>query len=510
MTNPTISRRQVLLGTGGFVLGLPLLPSLLTREALANGTPRARPRFVAMATHHGGIWEQNMYPAQSVLTRRQMYAGHEVRAGQLMRAVMGDRAQLSPVLSGPSAQLSAAIVSKMNIINGVDIPFYIAHHTGGHLGNYARNDGNGGDGQAVQAHPRPTIDQIMAWSDSFYPSLDGVRERSMVIGAGRMSYNYANPMQRSGQIQDLTATTSSLQLFNRIFMPQSSGEATRTPVADRVLESYQRLRQSNKRLSAEDRRRLDEHIERIDELQRRLNTRVSCSDVQVPTRDSRTVRNASDFRIRPDSMREFWQLHNDVIVTAFACGTSSIATMHCADTFSMFSGDWHQDIAHQANLPNGMAQRTIADAHQRFFQDVFLDLVTKLQGVEEAPGVSLLDNSLVMWTQESGVRTHDSYAMPIVTAGSASGRLLTGQYLDYRNMNKVKGNEIRQYPGLIYNQWLGNVLEVMGVPKAEFERDGRGGYGYHYIGTHGWYQQPDFYPTSVVNAMGDPLPFLRA
>lgn len=511
MSKTTISRRQVLKGAGGFVLGLPLLPSLLSREALAADTP-FKPRFVALATQHGGIWEQNMYPEFSTLTRKQMFGGHEARAGQLVRAVADGRARISHVLSADASKLTAALVAKMNVIRGVDIPFYIAHHTGGHLGNYARNDGNGGDGKVVQESPMPTIDQIMAWSDAFYPDLAGVRERSMVIGNGRMSYNYSNPGMKTGDIQDIAATTSSLQLFNRIFMPNEGPETMRTPIADRVLENYNRLRQSNKRLSAEDRRRLEEHVERIDELQRRLNTRVSCSDVQIPSKDSRTVRNQPDYRIKPESMSEFWQLHNDVIVTAFTCGTSRIATMNCGDTFSMYSGDWHQEIAHQANLADGNAQRTIADAHQRFFEQVYLDLISKLNAVEEAPGVTLLDNTLVKWTQESGIATHNSYSIPIITAGSACGKLQTGQYVDYRNLGKQKtygeNPNMKDHPGLIYNQWLGNVLDVMGVPKAEYERGGRGGYGVFYIGTHGWYQQPDFYPSPVVNAMGDKLPFV--
>ena len=57
----------------------------------------------------------------------------------------------------------------MNVIAGLDVPFYLAHHTGGHLGNFARNDGNGGDGALAQSNPRRTLDQIMAWSNSFYP-----------------------------------------------------------------------------------------------------------------------------------------------------------------------------------------------------------------------------------------------------------------------------------------------------------------------------------------------------
>ena len=126
--------------------------------------------------------------------------------------------------------------------------------------------------------------------------------------------------------------------------------------------------------------------------------------------------------------------------------------------------------------------------------------------------MTLLDNTLVQWTQESGIATHNSYSIPIITAGAACGKLQTGQYVDYRNMGKQKtygeNAAMKDHPGLIYNQWLGNVLNTMGVPKAEYERAGKGGYGVFYIGTHGWYQQPDFYPDPVANAMGDKLPFV--
>ena len=88
-----------------------------------------------------------------------------------MPTTSGSDTVLSPVLRAPSSALSAALVAKMNVLWGLDVPFYIAHNTGLHLGNYARNDGNGGDGKAVQAFPRPTIDQIMAWSPSFYSNL---------------------------------------------------------------------------------------------------------------------------------------------------------------------------------------------------------------------------------------------------------------------------------------------------------------------------------------------------
>lgn len=511
MRDPLLNRRQLLRGLGGLSLALPLLPSLLPRRAFADELTDNAPRFVAMATHHGGIWSSNMYPAFETLTRSQTYAGHTIRAGDLRRRVEGERALLSPVLSAPASRLTESIVAQMNVVRGLDIPFYIAHHSGGYLGNYARNDGNGGDGQTVQAFPWPTIDQVMAWSPSFYPSLDGVPLRAMVLGEGRMSYNYANPANRSGEIQQINPEHSSLALFNTIFQPNQAPERQRTPIADRVLENYQRLRQSDRRLSAADRQRLDDHIERIHELQRRLNATASCEDVPVPTGDSRVVRNTSGYSFTPQRMTEYWQLTNEVIAAAFACGACCVAVMHCGDTFSTFQGDWHQDVAHQAEQTDGQAQQTIATAHQRFFESVFLDLATKLQ-ITQSGGTSLLDQSLVMWVQESGNVTHNSYSLPVVTAGGAAGYFRTGQYVDYRNLdrgdNLTMVPETGKTPGLIYNQWLANVLMAMGLSPAEYERANNPGYGHMFIGQHGWYQQPDFYPTSVQQVVGQRLPLI--
>jgi hypothetical protein len=508
----TIGRRQFLRGAGGLALALPFLPSLMPRGADADPTKFPK-RFVAMATSHGGIWHRHMFPDRATLTEQRMYAGHTIRAGALRASASGGRASLSPVLSASDTLLTPSRVARMNVLQGIDVPFYLAHHTGGHLGNYARNDGNGSDGKAVQAFPRITIDQLMAWSREFYPSLDGVVQRALVTGAGRMSYNYTNPAAPpAGQmIQDIVPTNSSRARFNELFMPGEQGPQTRTPIADRVLESYNRLRNGDRRLSAEDRRRLDDHIQRLQELQRKVNVQTACGVPEMPTRDAQDVRRQRDYEVDPAKMIDFWQLHNEVMAAALLCGASRIGVMHCAETFSTFEGNWHEQIAHKAELADNAAQGIIRDAHQRFFEGVFMDLVARLD-VEEAPGVNLLDNTLVMWTQESGNITHDSYSIPIVTAGAAGGFFRTGQYVDYRNSAKIKRREANREedtsPGLIYNQWLGNVLQSMGISPAAYEQGGVGGYGHLYIGTERWYLDADFYPDAVQRVMGERLPFI--
>ena len=503
-----VGRRQFLLGAGGAALALPFLPSLVSKDAQAAG-PDTRKRFVAMATRHGGIWPEHMYPDSSLLMGGGNYAGHDVRWGTLGYTQNNGDGYISPVLS--SRGLTATLAQKMNLVRGIDIPFYLAHHTGGHLGNYALNSGIGDDGVRMRNFPRPTIDQIMAWSPEFYPSLDGVLERSIHVGERGMSTNWSNPAAQSGSIQQTNTDRSSRAVFDRIFASGDSGVSTRPPIADKILENYTRLRSSNKGLSAQDKLRLDEHIERIDELQRKLNTDVACMGVTQPTKDSGAVRAQQGYSFNPGMMREFWSLHNDVIAAAFACGTSSIATMYCDDTFSMFSGRWHEDVAHRADNNDGGGQRIIRDAHQLFFDAVFVDLIAKLDAIDDGDGQSVLDNTLGMWTQECGILTHNSHSIPIVTAGSVAGQWNTGRYLDYRNLTKVrttnKGARFNISPGLIYNQWLGNILDAMGLSAASYERDGVGGYGHLYIGSSN-YQQPGFHPQSVQNAMGQRLPNL--
>lgn len=507
---PRATRRQVLRGAGGFALALPWLPSLLPRDADAGVSPFSQKRFVAIATEHGAIWSDSMHPSEDTLTQTQQYGGRQIRRGDLVRTDEGGVGRISTVLSGDGTRLTAALAAKMNVIRGLDVPFYIAHHRGGHLGNWAANDGNGTDGQKQFDSPTPTIDQVLAWSDTFYGDLSTILERSLTIGES-ISWGWTNPEDpQPGQVQALPVEWSSLALFNRIFVPEEEEDNPRPPVVDRVMENYRSLRESNRRLSASDRQRLDEHIQRIDELQRRLAVAVSCGDIPVPTADSQQLWGDSSFGVNPELQAEFWQLFNDVVVAAFVCGTSRIAVMRVTDIFSGYVGDWHQDIAHQAHLPDGAAQAELVAANQRMFENVVLDLIAKLD-IDEGDGTTILDNTLLQWTQESGPTTHESVDTTVVTAGSAGGAIRTGQYIDYRNLNTefgspYEGSPVRLYTGLLHQQYLGNVLRAMGLTPAEYEIDSGGGYPDLYIGEG----REALYPNAVLDVRGDWLPWLRA
>ena len=507
-------RRMFLSGAAGFTLAIPFLPSLLKNEAHAAPSGGKAKRFVAFATDHGGIWQPSMYPADAVLTASQSYAGHDIRRGSLPLDVSGGKAAISPVLSGSSDVLTSALAGKINLLRGLDVPFYLAHHRGGHLGNYSNNDANGLDGATVQGSPRATIDQLMAWSSSFYPDLGSIKERFLVIGGQGMSASWSSPSTHSGQIQNVDPENDSLALFNKIFVPPPENTTPRPLIVDHVIEDYQRLRNGSRRLSAADKQRLDDHLDRLDELQRKLNVQVDCGNVEVPTHSSTDEWQSSSYSIDPAAQKRFWQLMNDVIAAAFACDTSRIATLRIDDIFSSYVGDWHQDVAHQAAMPDGVRQAVIETAHQLFFEDVFLDLASKLDAIQEEEGTAL-DASLLQWTHECGCATHDPIELPVITAGSAGGYFVTGQYADYRNMTKQAhtpsgDSAVTSHVGLIYNQWLGTVLQSMGLDPSEYEDGVNGGYGVLQISTETWWAGYGKYGADETSVMGEVLPFLKA
>ncbi|MCA9583244.1 MAG: DUF1552 domain-containing protein, partial [Myxococcales bacterium] len=405
-----IPRRLVLRGAGGAVLALPWLPSLTPRGQAQPSANRPR-RFIAMRTEHGGIRGANTYPTDGMLTETLPYAGYGVRRGDLVVSSNGGTASVSPMLSAPNGVFTPALAAKMNVLRGLDIPFYISHHRGGTLGNYGDTD-TAGDWPL-----HPTCDQVLAWSNKFYGDLSTNLLRSMVIGEARMSWGYSNPQNPGSSIQAMQHTYQSLPLFDQIFRPPSEPTMRREPIINRVYEDYKRLHDGHRRLSSEDKRRLSDHMSRIDEIERKLTVTVSCGDVERPTANSYDMMSGSNFNTfarDPAKHTDFWKLINDVVVAAMTCDTSRIATMRLgslwhnnseAAWFSESSADWHQDIAHRAFEPS--AQSTLLASKRRIFEHVFLDLISKLDAVAEPYGGTLLDSCCVFWTDESGPQTHD-------------------------------------------------------------------------------------------------------
>jgi hypothetical protein len=496
-----LGRRHFLVGAGA-TLAIPFLSSL-DKPATA-GTPVRIPRFLYLGTDHGGCWDTNFFPTTSTPNKSTVVTGHSAAYGALAAKVSGGKATISSVLSADSTILTKDLVAKINVLRGLDVPWYIAHNTGQHLGNFARNDNNGSDGAAVSAlGMRPTIDQLMASSANFYSKSDlaSTTLRSMVMNPGRqLSWAFANPAQGAASaVTNVQGLSSSLQLFNSIFGAELMMKPKRPPVVDKVLANYKSLRQSNTRLSSADKTRLDTHISMLADLESSLNAQLKCTLPSVPTDDAQSHQN----RASASEAAKWGQLFLDVVAAAFACNASRIGVLGWGDTsaFSTYTGtDWHHDVAHQWYLDQQQAWLT--ESYQATFEKAFVYIADKLDKLDDGHGESVLDNSLVVWSQECGMETHSSVGVQLVTAGSGAGYFHTGRYCDYRN-NGEAGASINffkdapagstsnptlknyvTYPGLLYEQWLATAAQSMGLTASEFElwKDS-GGHVEHGVGT---------------------------
>ena len=536
-----LGRRHFLLGTGGAVLSIPFLQSLQSRTARAQAIDQRF--FVAFMTGHGGVWPEHMYPADSTLTNSDsIYGDHAMRWGRLSAAETGGQASLSPVLTSSSASMPQSLVDKMMVIRGLDIPFYLSHTTAAPLGNYERRDGGPSPDLYV-----PTIDQVLAGWNGFYGGADPYMIKSMHVGQGLSWIQRSSGVQAMDPatspdvlFRTVLSTTPPYQPPTTeppttepptteppttepptTQPPQQPGES-RTHVLNRVVEHFNRLTTGSfgdaRRLSANDRARLDDHMDMVADLARRFDAAESAVVAKAnglpaacdPQAGNTGNRDTADSMYSPTygDLRRWHQDYNAVFAAAIACGASRIATVHVGNTFhqsSNFTVDWeqwHQPIAHRASWTNERwaasadlpehPQDTLVTAKNNFYQDAFVDLLGRLDAIDAGDGTALLEQGLVMWAQESGPYTHDSDSIPVVTAGSMNGYFNTGHYFDLRNRNGGSfasgGNpalDAERRPGILYNQWLSNILQSAGMSPSAFQRShqyGWAGYGTAQIG----------------------------
>ena len=97
-----------------------------------------------------------------------------------------------------------------------------------------------------------------------------------------------------------------------------------------------------------------------------------------------------DLGQNPELQGQYWQAFNDVLAVAFSYGLTRIATILFDNGFGTYaSGPWHQDVTHQALLPE--KQEFVVEANRNLFELVFLDLAAKKDAIPNESGGTLLD-----------------------------------------------------------------------------------------------------------------------
>lgn len=94
---------------------------------------------------------------------------------------------------------------------------------------------------------------------------------------------------------------------------------------------------------------------------------------------------------------------------------------------------WHAQVHNDPALGLGYASSNDNPALRAgflWYASVFNDLITRMDQIVEPNGLTLLDNSVVLWISEFGHgQTHDPTNLPIVIAGGGQGRIATNRHL---------------------------------------------------------------------------------
>lgn len=424
-----LGRRAFLRGLGGVTVGLPFLNAIHGKaEAQAQ-----RPKRVVLFFHPQGTLDNRWRPSTT---------------GSLSSAAL-------PYILSPLE----SVKSHINVLSGIDNVVSPM--------NRASNGHNGAGRSLFTCQPFVGVKQGQnpdngpadgpSFDWSVGPRIQGDAPRPVVnLGSTDQSLGeYTAFWTASGQAANIigSAQTAISTLFTGVATgggstpaPTPSREEVfrgrRPSVVDAVLGGYRRL---SSRVPSEDRARLDAHMEQI----RALETLqggpggVAVAGCARPTTSFPSGYNArsSDY----DHLTAPAQLENAVM--ALACDVTRTISMQFPDYHDprfpfLFNNDRNRVVqgartydsfhtmVHEA-VPN--SDRTGQDNLAlgfRWYMEQLANFVQRLSEIEDGPGQTLLDNTLVVAMSEFGNGgTHSTAALPVVLAGNLGGRLQTGRHL---------------------------------------------------------------------------------
>jgi hypothetical protein len=336
---------------------------------------------------------------------------------------------------GPKLELGPAFASletvkhKVNFIHGLHHPEdVVGGHAKGAAGILTGVRPKGG--REIQA--ATSMDQLMAQrigQDTVLPSLVLACERP-VSGFHESSYSmlYASHVSWSTPVSPVPAEIYPSLAFDSLF--EGKGNRTQVSVLDRV---YEQLQDVSRKVSAADKSKIDEYTTSVREVEQRLVRMQERQQNDIASRASSNFeRPASGV---PNQLDEHSRLMCDIIALAFQTDRTRIATLLLTNNLSgqvyPFLG---LNVDHH-NYSHNWQNKEYASI-TRFWVEQYSYLVRKLDSMQEGDG-TVLDNSCIMLANEQWT-AHSSPKIPLLVAGSLSGKLQTGRTLDYEAAKERK------------------------------------------------------------------------
>jgi hypothetical protein len=257
----------------------------------------------------------------------------------------------------------------------------------------------------------------------------------------------------------------------------------RQSVLDLVSDQFDDLKRGP--LSQDDKAKLDAHFTAIRELETTMTSTggLTCSSDDVQTRASAYDGATKTQLTSGDAYPLIADLQVDIYALALACDATRVATLQfdrgAGGPIFKWDGMMHEYNHHKLShgkvkddcfgdsTDNG-CDDVVGYTDMLFDIDVwhmkrFLRLIQKLDGYKEADGKSVLDNSLIMYTNElADGKGHTFMNLPYVFAGSLGGFFKQSQYV---LLGAGTEYDDQKAP---HNKLLNTVLNGMGVKSDWF------------------------------------------
>jgi hypothetical protein len=312
-----------------------------------------------------------------------------------------------------------------------------------------------------QAHLGTSVDQVAAkqiGQDTPLPSLELSIEEAVLACEAAFSCAYRNSISWQSPTTPLPMQNNPRVVFEKLFGDGSTDAERRSrrqqtrSLLDSVMGQVASLQ---KDLPPGDRRRLSQYLEDVREIERRIQRAEAAvpediSQLEVPSGV-------------PATFQEHLKLLMDLQVIAFQSEITRVSTLMFSRELStaVFPETSIRDPFH--NLSHHSNDRGNMDRFAQlntYHMGKFAYFVEKLHGIPDGDG-TLLDHSLVLYGSSlSDGNQHNFSPLPIVLAGTASGRLKGGRHLAFPKDTRM-------------SNLLAAMLNTLGVPTETFG-DGTG------------------------------------
>jgi hypothetical protein len=232
-------------------------------------------------------------------------------------------------------------------------------------------------------------------------------------------------MSYAGPNKPLAPIDDPYRLFKKLYGGVEDRESLKS-VLDDLREDLGRLRRE---LGAEDRRLLEEHAQRVREIERELDSpEAAAAGHPTPKIEAGVERDN-------DQMPRLSKMQIDLLVDSFAADFARVATFQYTNSVGQARMRWlgvdkgHHSLSHEPDS-NKEVQEQLTRIN-KWYCEQMLYLARRLaETPEPGGGGTLLDNTVVVWTNELGKgNSHTLNDIPFV---------LVGNGLDFRMGRSLK------------------------------------------------------------------------